>query len=110
MSLEEHTVGPATNHPHTHTFIVLHGRDSTAQEFASEFFESEISPSASDPTGSDRTLQALFPTVRWVFPQAGSLPAERFEGVEMSQWFDMWSLGSWWQPRRRWLGRERGWF
>jgi len=36
-------------------------------------------------------LTALFPTVRWVFPQAKTLRSERFD-TEMSQWFDMWSL------------------
>ncbi|EGR49154.1 uncharacterized protein TRIREDRAFT_32027, partial [Trichoderma reesei QM6a] len=81
---------------HTHTVILLHGRDSQAQEFASEFFECEASdcdaskPEAETPP-ADRTLPALFPMVRWVFPQATSLPSERF-GVDMSQWFDMWSV------------------
>ncbi|PKK54971.1 hypothetical protein CI102_238 [Trichoderma harzianum] len=75
-------VGPATGH--THTIILLHGRDSEAQEFASEFFECEA-------TGTEQTLPDLFPTVRWVFPQANPLRSERFR-VEMSQWFDMWSV------------------
>lgn len=79
-------VGPATGHSHTHTIIVLHGRDSDAQEFSSEFFECE----ATGPE-TDRTLPALFPSVRWVFPQARALRSERFH-VEMSQWFDMWSV------------------
>ncbi|PON22229.1 phospholipase/Carboxylesterase [Trichoderma gamsii] len=79
-------VGPATGHSHTHTIIVLHGRDSEAQEFMAEFFECE----ATGPE-TDRTLPALFPTVRWVFPQAKPLHSERFN-IEMSQWFDMWSV------------------
>lgn len=79
-------VGPATGHSHTHTIIVLHGRDSDAQEFMPEFFECE----ATGPE-QDRTLPALFPTVRWVFPQAKPLHSERFN-IEMSQWFDMWSV------------------
>lgn len=78
--------GPA-GHSHTHTIIVLHGRDSEAQEFMAEFFECE----ATGPETTDRTLPALFPTVRWVFPQAKPLHSERFH-VEMSQWFDMWSV------------------
>lgn len=77
-------VGPATGH--THTIILLHGRDSEAQEFASEFFECEATG-----TEQTQTLPNLFPTVRWVFPQANSLRSERFR-VEMSQWFDMWSV------------------
>lgn len=79
-------VGPATGHTHTHTIILLHGRDSEAQEFASEFFECEATG-----TEQTQTLPNLFPTVRWVFPQANSLRSERFR-VEMSQWFDMWSV------------------
>ncbi|KAM6478545.1 Alpha/Beta hydrolase protein [Trichoderma sp. SZMC 28011] len=79
-------VGPATGHTHTHTIILLHGRDSEAQEFASEFFECEATG-----TEQTQTLPDLFPTVRWVFPQANPLRSERFR-VEMSQWFDMWSV------------------
>lgn len=70
---------------HTHTVIFLHGRDSHAAEFASELFESEASG-----TGP-RTLLDIFPTVRWVFPDAPTLRSARF-GAEMSQWFDMWSV------------------
>ncbi|KAL6901436.1 Alpha/Beta hydrolase protein [Trichoderma evansii] len=86
MSSPPLVVGPATGHSHTHTIIMLHGRDSEAQEFASEFFECEATGSE-----TDRTLPALFPTVRWVFPQAKPLRSERFH-IEMSQWFDMWSV------------------
>jgi predicted esterase len=86
MSASPYVVGPATDHSHTHTIILLHGRGSDAQEFASEFFESEVS----EP-GTDRTLPALFPTIRWVFPQAKILLSERFN-MDMSQWFDMWSV------------------
>lgn len=79
-------LGPATGQSHTHTIIFLHGRDSEAEEFMAEFFECEATGSE-----ADRTLPALFPTVRWVFPQAKPLNSERFH-VEMSQWFDMWSV------------------
>ncbi|KAI0878140.1 lysophospholipase II [Hypoxylon argillaceum] len=72
---------------HTHTVIFLHGRDSNSKEFADEVFESE----ASDPVNQPRTLRDLFPSVRWVFPSAPSLPSSRF-GTDMSQWFDMWSV------------------
>lgn len=81
-----HVINPADGRAHTHTIIFLHGRDSTAAEFASELFESE----ASGPSDRPRTLRDLFPTVRWVFPTAPALRSARFE-TEMSQWFDMWS-------------------
>lgn len=81
-----HVFEPTEGHAHTHTIIFLHGRDSTAAEFASELFESE----ASEPRDKPRTLRDLLPTVRWVFPTAPVLRSARFD-TEMSQWFDMWS-------------------
>ncbi|KAI0531669.1 lysophospholipase II [Xylaria digitata] len=72
---------------HTHTVIFLHGRDSNCKEFADELFESE----ASEPVDQPRTLQDLFPNVRWVFPSAPVLQSKRL-GIDMSQWFDMWSV------------------
>lgn len=71
-----------TSSPHTHTIINLHGRGSNASEYSSEFFESESS--------TRETLQSAFPTFKWVFPTAPQLVSKRF-GVQMSQWFDMWS-------------------
>lgn len=65
---------------HTHTIIFLHGRDSTAKEFAPELLESEDSYS--------RTLSQALPNVRWVFPTAPIINSARFE-QNMSQWFDM---------------------
>ncbi|KAM7191693.1 phospholipase/Carboxylesterase [Rhypophila sp. PSN 637] len=90
MSTSSHLISPLEGSPHIHTIILLHGRDSQASEFASEFFESEAT---TGPEETDRrTLTALFPTVRWVFPQAKTLRSERFNNTDMSQWFDMWSL------------------
>jgi lysophospholipase-2 len=68
---------------HTHTFILLHGRDSNATEFATEFFESQAS--------DDRTLPEIFPNYKWVLPTSALRNSARFE-TEMSQWFDMWSV------------------
>lgn len=82
-----HVVDPVDGHPHTHTIIFLHGRDSINTEFADELFESE----ASEPAGQPRTLRDLFPTVRWVFPAAPTLRSARFD-TDMSQWFDIWSV------------------
>nr|POE51641.1 acyl-protein thioesterase 1 [Quercus suber] len=65
---------------HTHTIILLHGRDSIAAEFAAEFLESQASDA--------RTLPERFPHVKWVFPGATPQRAARF-ACEMSQWFDM---------------------
>ncbi|KAG2178733.1 hypothetical protein INT44_001886 [Umbelopsis vinacea] len=68
---------------HTHTVIFLHGRDSTATEFAEEFFESQAS--------DKRTICEIFPTFKWVFPNSGSRISTRFE-MDIAQWFDIWSV------------------
>lgn len=68
---------------HTHTIIFLHGRDSLASEFAEEFFESQAS--------DDRTIQEVFPTIKWIFPASRMRKSARF-GADMSQWFDIWSV------------------
>ncbi|EJP68898.1 phospholipase/Carboxylesterase [Beauveria bassiana ARSEF 2860] len=90
--------GPAKGHTHAYTVIFLHGRDSNAQEFAEELFESEAStgstsqPGRSDSaTPPDRTLPGLLPAVRWVFPAAPILHSQRFD-TDLSQWFDMWAV------------------
>lgn len=80
MPERQHIIEPSQGH--SHTIIFLHGRDSTAEEFAPEFFESQAS--------DDRTFPEIYPSVKWVFPTAKNLLSERF-GIEMSQWFDMWS-------------------
>ncbi|KAI1614665.1 lysophospholipase II [Exophiala viscosa] len=82
-----HVVSRQATSKHTHTVIFLHGRDSTAQEFADEFFESE----ATEPAEQPRTLPDLFPGIKWVFPAAPLLHSKRFD-TTMSQWFDIWSV------------------
>lgn len=82
MESTTYTVAPLADN-HTHTIILLHGRDSTASEFANEFFESQAS--------DGRTLPEIFPTVKWVFLTSKMRKSARF-GVEMSQWFDIWSV------------------
>lgn len=76
-----HVVAPSKRH--THTVILLHGRDSTASEFASEFFESQAS--------DNLTLPETFPSFKWVFPSSKLRNSARFE-TTLSQWFDMWSV------------------
>lgn len=85
VAAKPHIIQPKA--AHTHTIILLHGRDSEAAEFASQLFESE----GSGTKDQKRTLPDIFPSVRWVFPEAGHLKSARF-GENMSQWFDIWSL------------------
>lgn len=41
-----HIVDPQPDHSHTHTIILLHGRGSTANEFATDFFSHKTSESS----------------------------------------------------------------
>lgn len=79
-AIDDYVLPPTTTH--SHTIIMLHGRDSVASEFAQELFESQASDS--------RTLPQIYPGVKWIFPNSGLLKSERFD-MELSQWFDMWS-------------------
>jgi lysophospholipase II len=82
MEITTHVVGPRSS-DHTHTIILLHGRDSIASEFADEFFESQAS--------DGRTAPDIFPAIKWVFPSSQLRTSARFE-TKMSQWFDTWSV------------------
>src|SRR4051812_13498540 len=79
-----HIVEPQLGYPHTHTIILLHGRSSTAKEFASDIFALK----ASNP---DKSLLTSFPTVRWVFPDAGQRWCTPFKALR-SAWCDTFSL------------------
>ncbi|KAI8627191.1 phospholipase/carboxylesterase family protein [Xylariaceae sp. FL1651] len=69
------------HYQHTHTVIFLHGRGSSAREFCEELWESR------DRRG--QSLQHIFPSVKWVFPQADEGYVERFQ-EDVPQWFDIW--------------------
>ncbi|KAI0023932.1 Alpha/Beta hydrolase protein [Xylariomycetidae sp. FL0641] len=69
--------------PHTHTVIFLHDRGDTGRDLAGTLFLSRDS--------YHRTLRDVFPSVRWVFPQAEPRPCERTGEERASQWFDIWN-------------------
>lgn len=79
-----YVVHPVHGISHTHTVILLHGRGSTAKEFAEDLFSLRTKESR-------ESLQEYFPTVRWVFPDAGQRWCTAF-GEERSAWFDTVSL------------------
>ena len=79
-ALQCHIIFPSGSH--THTVMFLHGRDSTAEQFQEELFESQAS--------DGRYLTEIFPHGRWVFPKSKIRPSARF-GQDLSQWFDIWS-------------------
>src|SRR5438045_1631603 len=82
MDLSFTTIPPSA--AHTHTVVFLHGRGDTAQNFASSLDYSMDS--------SDRSLLELFPSFRWVFPQAETRQCAAWPGDEMPQWFDKWNI------------------
>ncbi|KAI1159920.1 phospholipase/carboxylesterase family protein [Nemania serpens] len=71
---------PAHNQ-HTHTIIFLHGCGTNARELSHQVWETKDSRGIS--------LQHIFPTVKWVFPQAEKIYVERLQ-QDSRQWFDMW--------------------
>ncbi|KAJ2973874.1 hypothetical protein NUW58_g8829 [Xylaria curta] len=68
-------------HQHTHTVIVLHGRGCTAGELTDRIWL------VKDHTG--QPLPAIFPHVRWVFPQAEETFVQQRQVYE-PHWYDLW--------------------
>lgn len=81
---DPYIVKPAPGHSQTHTVILLHGRSSTAKEFANDLFSLKTSDSA-------LTLPCYFPGFRWVFLDAGERWCSAFN-ERRSAWFDTLSL------------------
>ncbi|KAF2854306.1 phospholipase/carboxylesterase family protein-like protein [Plenodomus tracheiphilus IPT5] len=81
VSPPSHIIPPTP--PHTHTIIFLHGRDSSAETFADELFESQ--------TSSGKHFTTLFPSLKWVFPCAPK-SYSALDQEEVSQWFEMSSV------------------
>lgn len=79
-----HIVDVQPGHPHTHTIILLHGRSSTATQFASDIFSHHTSDAG-------KNLASSLPTCRWVFPSAGQRWCTASE-EKKSAWFDLYSL------------------
>ncbi|KAI1121246.1 phospholipase/carboxylesterase family protein [Nemania abortiva] len=71
---------PAHNR-HTHTVIFLHGRWFSAHGLSEQIWDSH------DHRG--QSLQHIFPSVKWVFPQAREVHIERLQQTAQ-QWFDIW--------------------
>ena len=69
--------------PHTHTVVFLHGRGDRARNFAASLNYWRDS--------HNRTLVEIFPSFRWVFPQA---PTRKCASLpdRWPQWFDVWNV------------------
>ena len=77
-------IEPQPGHSHTHTVILLHGRGSTAKEFATHLF-------ALSTSEGSKNLPDSFPSFRWVFPDAGERWCTSIKG-KTSAWCDTFSL------------------
>lgn len=73
---------------HKSTVIVLHGRGSSADQFASSFLTHLTSPPSEDYV-SAKQFQSHFPNTKFVFPTASAVAYNR---SMTHQWFDMWPL------------------
>lgn len=69
---------------HRHTFIILHGRGSNAEEFGPDLLQTLLAPS--------RTFADAFPHAKFVFPTASKRRAMSYNRSVMNQWFDNGSL------------------
>lgn len=69
---------------HRHTFIILHGRGSNAEEFGPGLLQTLVSPK--------QTFVDAFPHAKFVFPTASKRRAMAFNRSVLNQWFDNDSL------------------
>ncbi|KAI1363645.1 Phospholipase/carboxylesterase [Xylaria arbuscula] len=73
---------PALNgNEHTHTFIFLHGQSSNAHEISQQLWDTLDSRGVS--------IQHIFPSVKWLFPQAGEIFNTRYQ-MNMREWSNLW--------------------
>ncbi|KAF2434075.1 alpha/beta-hydrolase [Tothia fuscella] len=81
---------------HKQSFIILHGRGSSAQKFSEPFLSHAITPLQSEGTTTSAaespTFQSSFPHAKFVFPNAALRRAVIYHRSLTHQWFDNWSL------------------
>ncbi|KAK4191267.1 acyl-protein thioesterase [Podospora australis] len=86
-------IPPIENNPHQKTFILLHGRGSSAKKFGPVLLSSEFS--LPDPHGTNSelvTLRSLYPTAKFIFPCAPRQRATLYKRSIINQWFDSYDL------------------
>ncbi|KAF3292873.1 hypothetical protein TWF132_005235 [Orbilia oligospora] len=71
---------------HAHTIILLHGRGSNGPKFGTELIASN--------TSTGRTLSAIFPSTKWIFPTAKKRRAVLFKRMPINQWFDIYDINN----------------
>jgi predicted esterase len=82
---------------HRQTFIILHGRGSTAEKFGPPLLSTAT-------TVGKETLQTAFPHAKIIFPTASSNRATIYKRSYTHQWFDNWHLED--RTKRQDLQRE----
>ena len=82
---------PPRQLPHKQTFIILHGRGSSADKFGPVLLDStfELSRTAA---AEHATLATAFPHARFIFPTAARRRAALYRRAYTHQWFDNWEL------------------
>ncbi|KAK8134594.1 hypothetical protein PG984_006606 [Apiospora sp. TS-2023a] len=92
-------VVPPLSLPHQQTFVILHGRGSSAEAFGPPLLDTPISPikatSSSSLESARSEVQSLataFPHARFVFPSAPRRRATLYKRALTHQWFDSWDL------------------
>ncbi|KAL9051893.1 MAG: hypothetical protein Q9162_005731 [Coniocarpon cinnabarinum] len=76
---------PPKQQPHKQSFIILHGRGDTGDNFGSMLLEKPFPDKVS-------TLADAFPHARFVFPTAAPRRATVAAGLPVSQWFDQYEI------------------
>lgn len=83
LTMVLHNVSLPAHNQHTHTVIFLHGHESSARELSHRLWESQ--------NQQGKSLQIIFPSVKWIFPQAEEVYVERSQGYS-HRWFDIWNV------------------
>ncbi|KAI1771566.1 alpha/beta-hydrolase [Hypoxylon cercidicola] len=85
MELGQLVVAPLDPRHHTHTLIFLHGRGDTSANMTEALLRWSRN-------SRRRSLVDVFPTVRWVFPQAEPRLVQKDGHTVWPQWFDIWNV------------------
>ncbi|KAK8037130.1 alpha/beta-hydrolase [Apiospora marii] len=98
MDYPKPLVIPPLSLPHQQTFVILHGRGSSADAFGPPLLDTPISPDITSPSSPDsprpeiQSLATAFPHARFVFPSAPRRRATLYKRALTHQWFDSWDL------------------
>ncbi|CAG9946245.1 unnamed protein product [Clonostachys rosea f. rosea IK726] len=81
INIPTHVIPPTQGH--SHTIVFLHGRGDNATNFSRSLYSWRDS--------QKRNLFEVYPSFKWVFPQAPPRPCASSPSTIMPQWFDVWN-------------------